>query len=959
LLIYLAVTGEPHQRETLATLFWPDYNRKHGRNNLRRIVWKLRKALGEACLQVEGDTICLRQTADVWTDLAEFKMLLSQGADQQGPLQPTTLAALEKAIVLYRGDFLAGFTLPDSPAFDEWQFFETDTARQKMFEGLDALMQHYVVTETYDRAIPHTRHRLALDPLHEPAHQTLMRLYALSGRRAAALRQFDECQRVLQAELDLAPDTETIALAAAIREKRLTLPGQTEQRLSITDPPHLQALLDDSEPRQPPLGERPLFVGREPELTQLEQALSQAQAGQGQLRIITGEAGSGKSALVTEFSHRLAADQTDLLIAVGSCDAQTGALDPYLPFREALSLLIGYGDKRAATLTQPQQAQVITSRALLEHGPHLLSIFVPISERENVITTAQASGWQGEPPQTTAEQNLEQSRIFEQTVAVLQAVAAQIPLLLVLEDLHWADSGSLGLLFRLVRQLEGSCLFIIGTYRSEAVSMGYQGEAHPLEQMVLEVQRNLGDVYIDLEAVRQREGLILVDGVLDAEPNHLNASFRQALHAQTQGHPLFVVELVQDLKKRGALVQDQAGVWKVGTQLDWQNLPARIEGIIAGRMTHLSEEQRWFLTIASVIGEHFQAEVVAQVAGAKPRQLVQTLSRLLQNQHQLVEAEGVERLGEGRLTRYRFRHHLMQTYLYEGLDEGQRIYLHEDVAQALEGFYGKNVEPVALQLARHYEAAGVAPKAIDYLILASEQAVRMAANEEAAQHFTQALSLLPTLPKSLARDQQELALQFNLGRVLAASKGFAAPEVGEAYTYALALGRQLEEPRQITQVLNGLAQHALYRSELTLAQTYGQECLRLATEGQDLEHLLEANQILRRIAHNLGQHAEAVTYGEQVIAFYRVHRPSLTFEDTYALAFMLAAMGLNLVPVGYPDRALRQAQEGLILAQSQAHHFGTTYCFSFMAYIHLLRGDWQEALHFAEAGYQVSAAGRR
>jgi predicted ATPase len=131
------------------------------------------------------------------------------------------------------------------------------------------------------------------------------------------------------------------------------------------------------------------------------------------------------------------------------------------------------------------------------------------------------------------------------------------------------------------------------------------------------VQRNLGDITLDLEAARLAEGRQVVDGILDAEPNRLDASFRQAFHRQTGGHPLFIVELLEDLKKEGTLVQDEAGQWVIGAELDWLSLPTRVEGAIAGRMAHLSKEQRWLLTIASVMGEHFLAEVVDHVAPAR------------------------------------------------------------------------------------------------------------------------------------------------------------------------------------------------------------------------------------------------------------------------------------------------------------------------------------------------------
>jgi DNA-binding SARP family transcriptional activator len=218
LLVYLVVTNELHQREPLATLFWPEHSSKQGRSYLRRVLWGLRQTLGDGWLDTDGDDIQLSQTADIWVDVIEFKRLMAQNGPSSTPSSPPE--QLEQAVALYRGDFLAGFTLPDSPAFDEWQFFEAETLRQTMISALDDLVLQYTQAIKYEAAIGHVRRRLSLDPLHEPAHQTLMRLYALSGRQAAALRQFDESRRILQDELGLDPDAETQALAAAIREKR-------------------------------------------------------------------------------------------------------------------------------------------------------------------------------------------------------------------------------------------------------------------------------------------------------------------------------------------------------------------------------------------------------------------------------------------------------------------------------------------------------------------------------------------------------------------------------------------------------------------------------------------------------------------------------------------------------------------------------------------------------------------
>lgn len=947
LLVYLAMRGEPQRRDTLATLLWPESNQQAARSSLRRELSHLNKALVGEWLVVEGETIGLHPATQV--DVVQFQQHLT-AFDRENPIG---LEALHQAVILYRDDFLSGFTLPDCPDFDEWQFFQTESLRQALATALEDLVLGLSLQGDYEGAIPPARRWLALDPLHEQVHQALMRLYAFSGRQSAALRQFDECQRILEEELGVEPEAETQALAAAIRAKRLVPPvNKTSSRPDLAQAAPNPTSTAHEAPPQETVAPRPVFVGREAQLNHLAQALSQALDGHGQLRLISGEAGAGKSALITEFLYGVQRTQPNLIVTIGTTDAQTGQVDPFLPFREALLRLV-----RGSA---PHQTTV--RLVLLEQGPDVAGSFIPASELPEIVAQAQAIGWQGQFPlekQTAVQQQpIEQSKLIEQYVAVLHALAAQTPLILILEDLHWADSASLGLFFRLGRQVADSCLLILGTYRVEQTPPRSQGkdsgQGLPLSQIAHELQRHLGEIRIDLEVVRQTEGRTLVDGLLDTEPNQLNESFRQALYRQTGGHPLFVVELLQELKRSAALVRLADGRWTVGANLDWQTLPARVEGAIAGRIARLSQEEQWWLTIASVSGESFYGEVIAQVAGVDPRELGQTLSRILQSQHRLVEAEGVERFGQQRLTRYRFRHNLIQVYLYEQLDVTQRVYLHEDVAQALETLYGKEVEQIAVQLARHYHMAGIAEKAVDYLILAAQQAAQLAAYDEAVARLRQADTLLSKLPESPKRREQAFTIEFGLGQNLGATNGIGTPESGAAYTHALALARQLGESSKIVRVLYSLTFHAVMRAELDEAQRYGEMCLGVATEMQDHELQVMANRTLRLVAYWLGEYAKVVEYDEWVIAFYRGRQSALTHEETYGLADTLAAMGLNLYPLGYPDRALTEAQAGLALVQAQSHQLGIVSCSIYLATIHLYRGEWRSAMPYTEDAVRLA-----
>ncbi|MFL5803145.1 MAG: ATP-binding protein, partial [Roseiflexaceae bacterium] len=324
---------------------------------------------------------------------------------------------------------------------------------------------------------------------------------------------------------------------------------------------------------------------------------------------------------------------------------------------------------------------------------------------------------------------------------VVQDLARQSALLLILDDLQWADRGSTDLLLHLGRRLKCCRVLIVGAYRPADVAIGRGGERHPLERVVGELQRDFGEIRLDLG---HAEGRLLVDSLLDSEPNQLDEAFRAALYQQTGGHPLFTIELLRDMQERGELARDAAGCWTASPHLHWTGLPARVEGVIGERVGRLDARLREVLQVASVEGEEFTAEVVARVVGADEHELVRQLSRELDQTHHLVRALGVRRDDGLRLSRYRFQHILIQRYLYQSLDDVERVYQHEAVGHALEVRYGTRAAEIAAQLAWHFEAAQMPAKASIYIDQAGDQARRSAALEQAVQYYQTALEAWPT-----------------------------------------------------------------------------------------------------------------------------------------------------------------------------------------------------------------------
>lgn len=242
LLAYLARTAQPHTREALATLLWPDHDQSAALKNLRRDLARLKQYVGDDALLADRMQIGLDFQASVWVDVAQFEAHLQQArAHAHVPQQLCQLCftAVSQAVDLHKGDFMAGFNLPDCPEFDEWQFFERESLRQALGESLQRLMAWHVVQATYERAIEYGRSWLALDPLHEPAHRQLMQLYAWAGQHAAALRQYQECVRLLDDELGVPPEDETAELHEAIRTRQVAVPPpmRAPSRAAVDEPP--------------------------------------------------------------------------------------------------------------------------------------------------------------------------------------------------------------------------------------------------------------------------------------------------------------------------------------------------------------------------------------------------------------------------------------------------------------------------------------------------------------------------------------------------------------------------------------------------------------------------------------------------------------------------------------------------------------------------------------------------
>ncbi len=593
-----------------------------------------------------------------------------------------------------------------------------------------------------------------------------------------------------------------------------------------------------------------LCVARETEMDRLVHQLDLAVAGRGQVCFISGEAGAGKSTLAIEFARRAEKIHQDLITTIGICNAQSGLGDPYLPFREVLEMLTGDMDQglNDGSLS-PENAKRLQKffarsvQTIVDIGPDLVDVLVPgvgilvkfgkaVADRTGMLDKLEvlAKAKKGLPGLN--ELTMDQSHVFEQYARVLKALSAESPLLVLLDDLHWGDASSISLLFHLGRSIAQSRIMIVGTYRPEEIARGRQGRRHPLEDVLNEFKRYAGDIQIDLSARRENSGRQFVDALLDSEPNVFDEQFRQVLYQHTGGHPLFTVELLRDLAQEGELRRDPGGRWMVGRQLDWETLPARVEGVIEQRIGRLEKELQDTLATACVEGVRFTAEVIATVNQQEPRRTIAHLSGELDKRDRLVRAQGIQRIGAQRASRYQFTQNLFQVYLYENMDEIERSYLHESIGLALEKLYGGQSNQIAGQLARHFEVAGLVQKAVQYRLEAANQAIWSSAFNEASDHLRAGLALLQDQPGLPETNHYEMQLQAALGPTLVALQGWGQPEAQQAYDRACELCLDLGDTQRLGSILHGLATLHEFRGEFKRAQDLVEQRLDLLHENQ-------------------------------------------------------------------------------------------------------------------------------
>lgn len=944
LLAYLMVEADRvHPRSILAGFFWPDCSDRIALVNLRSALSNLRQALAEhetdrPHVLVSHDAVRFNTASDHWLDAARFARLAAAAGRDLASIEELTEAA-----ALYSGDFLSGLSIRDSDLFEGWALLK----REQFTRLLAAVLRRLAVAKEYRgeyaEAQAYARRWGELDPLDEAAHRQLMRALAVDGRRNAALAQYEACRNTLEEELRVAPARETVRLFKTIRDgelRPLLAPAITVAPLGV----------------QVATGVAPAFAGRKPELARLSGWLGETLDGRGRLGLIAGSAGSGKTALAAEFIQQALQTHRNLSAAWGRCSAwpsgvgawPSGVGTAYLPFLEILQLLtgqvqVGEPGTSGYELHTLRLARMLpkTLQALVEFAPDLINTFLPGTM---LLDCALRDSGPGQPWLRRLEQlasrqgapryraTLQQTAVVTQYTALLLALARQQPLVLFLDDSQWADEASCALLSHLARHLAGSPILLLCAYRSEDI-VPRPGAAERLGGILRSLRSQHEDMLVDLDRSAGEE---FIGDLLDAEPNRLGADFRRTLYRHTGGHPLFTVELLRGMRTRGDLVQDEAGLWVAGHHLNWSLLPSRVEAVIEERLSGLDKRWREFLAAASVEGEEFSAEVIAALCGVTEREAIAQLSGELSQRHHLVHAQGLRRIGQRTLSRYRFRHTLFEVYLYRSLDEVERMRLHTALGRMLETIYCDRTNEISLDLARHFERAGLHEQAADYLVEAGNQAVRLSGYEDAIGHFHQALRMLDSVPPGLDRDLRELRVRVDMGVPLLANQGFGAAEVERNYARARELSSHVPASSQHFRILSGLKSYYDLRLQLPLARELGEEMLREAERLRDPMLLARAHDALGVTLFYQGQGQALLDHLAKLEA---ICGPSRQVEMSHQFGFdplvaCLSNASWALWILGYPEQAKRRSGEALALAEKLAHPPTLAYARFFAAAFH-------------------------
>ena len=854
LMAYLAMPpGRPHPRDKLVALLWGELSRGQGRTRLRQALLAIKRSLGPfaaRAIAVEMDTLALRKDA-VQVDAVELQRLV--GASD--------LATLARAVDLYGGEFLAGLPVCETP-FEEWIAGERARLADVAMHALARLLAMQERGGALDAAVQTARRLLALDPLHEAAHQALMGLYQRLGRRADALRQYQRCLDALAQDIGAEPSTQTRRLYLDIL--RAGAPVDASR-----DDGHVAAWIQS-------VGTGPL-IGRATERARLHEALEGAVQARGGVAVITGEAGLGKSRLAGDLAEHAA--RCGVRVLVGQCH-ETDQIVAFSPWAEALRQL---GIPACAALCE----------ALGPARRRELARLLP-----ELLPDAIVSG--GEP-----------LPLFDAVTAFLEKLSHAEPIVVILEDVHWADEMTVRLLAFLGRRVARSRLLVLATARHEDL------DDVPFIRRALDALATAPQcLAIDLRPLSREDTTTLVRAFASGRA----AELHERVWSLSEGHPFTIMEML----RAGAT-----------------GLPRRVRDAVALRLDRLGSRARRLAEVAAVIGRQFDVELLAEAADLEFDEVVEGIE-------ELVRRRMVESVGNA----FRFLHHrILEAARPATLP--RRALLHRRIVKTIEKRYAADLEPHLGSLADHCQRGEAWDSAVAYLRRTGDLARRRGAYREALVSYETALAALSHLSRVPATLAQEIDLRLEVRYALAPLGRL--PRIIDHVEPARRLAEALGDRRRLAWCELFLGEAARWLGDYARATEASRNARALALELHDRDLLVFTATFLASAWLARGGHAEARPLLEEVVAAVELDDPRVTLLSRPAVAgAAFAWLARSLIVCGEPERAGALLDESMRHAEAVGSPHAVEVACAVGGEARLLAGDVAGALMLLERGLELS-----
>lgn len=846
LLVYLTLMHDrPHARDTLAALFWPDTPDAVAKKNLRQSLYQLRQVVGDT--DPHGESILL-----VTRSTVQFNAASNHAVDVTAFLAHLDNNQLEQAVTVYQGDLLPGFSC-DSLPFDEWLLVERERLHRLALDALFKLTEHSLAAADYHTAQNLAQRQLVLEPWREEAHRQLIQTLALLGERSAALAQYETCRRVLEEELGVEPSAETEALMARIRDQQL----EQVRRHEPTRP------LEHRQLTMP-------FVGRKSEHGALVRAYQRACHAGIQVVTLFGKAGIGKTRLTQSFLDWAATQGADILR--GSAFETSGGL-PYQPL-----------------------TQVLRQRLERENAPDDLLSDLWLTQLTRILPELRDRYPDLSEP--TQEEATARQHLFEAITRLGQALAERAPLVIFIDDWHWADAASLDVLhYAALRWSEARApILVLLTFRQEALTASPE-----LQTWLTRLKRDVACTQLDLAALSELETEQLIRALLEPEEEEDGAPpagveelppltrFSHWLFEETHGQPLFLVETLKALVAEGLIRPDAtSNAWRVdwpkfdqqALESDGHVLPG-VQEIIRGWLGRISAPAGELLTVAAVLGQDAPFDNLCRVAELEEMQALTALDELLARQL-LLEADA----GPGGEVVFSFSHHKVAEVVYTEAGIARRRILHRRAFEALQ----PGAAPAA-ELAHHALNAGLWPETIQYSIVAGNEAMDLFAVRVAIAHYETAWQVAEqrTWPEAISgADRRDL--YGSLGRAYELAEAW--PRAQETYQAMIAYAQTIEATALECLGLNRLATvHISGFKDLKQAIALLEQARTVAEQSGDQRGLAETEWNLALAAINEQKSYLARHHGEQALAVARqLEHPQLLARCLNMLSYIYSQL---------------------------------------------------------------------